>query len=566
MIGDMRVIRASHLLVVIAATTLAYLNVMNAGFLSLDDQHLIGVLQGRENSVLRWLMGGGGDYFRPLAFLSYALDLKLFGPVPNRLHLVNLAIHLCNAILVYYLASILSRDAGHRDRIALVSSLFYAITPLNTEAVAWISGRFDLLCCFFFLLAMIVAVEKNVSALKASLALCLMLLCSLLSKEASVGFAVIFSGYLAADLPAGRSRRSLALLAAAWLATGLYLFLRTGLTVKADSGIAKVVGSTKPLMTIIFESVAAYGFYLKKLFMPFPLNFAITAINKPLYAGVGAAVLLVFPYLFVRFRAGRLPLLIVIVSLIPPVMALHGGLPWTPYAERYLYLPMTGMALLVGLLSAYLPRALFVPLLSLLMLLAVPTMQRVNLWADSKAFWLDVMKKSPEFPRSYSGVAIELMAEKRYDEAETLFMKTLSMGYEREFIWENLARIQLARKDLAAYEAAMSRAAELAPVPRSTQMYSALTQALIYHGSKTDSPEEVYRRAVRYYLKAYDKDNTYSDGLYNAGKAAMLAGDHDDAVLYFDKFLRQPGDNMFKPFARQLLAKLQADAQPPGDL
>lgn len=564
-IGDMRVITACHLIVIFAVTILAYLNVMNAVFLSLDDRYMIGVMQGSETNALGWLLGGGGDYFRPLVFWSFDLDFKLFGPHPAGFHLVNLAIHLSNAFLIYYLASILGREAAHRNRIALVSSIFYAITPLNTEAVAWISGRFDLLCCFFFLLAIIVAVEKNISVFKASLALFIMLLCSLLSKEASVGFVVIFCAYLATDLPASRSRRSVVLLAAVWLATGLYLFLRTGLTAKADSGIAKVVGSTKPMMTIIFESVAAYGFYMKKFFMPFPLNFAITAINKPLYAGVGVAMLLVLSYVFVRFRESRLPVLIVVVSLIPPVMALHGGLPWTPYAERYLYLPMTGMALLMGLLSAYLPRTLFIPFFSLILLCAFPTMQRINLWADPRAFWLDVMTKSPEFPRSYSGVAIEFMAEKRYDEAEKLFRKTLSMGYEREFIWENLARIHLARKDLAAYEAAMCRAAELAPVPRSTQMYSALTQILIHHGSKTDSPEEVYRRVVSYYLKAYDKDNTYSDGLYNAGKTAMLAGDHDNAVLYFEKFLKQPRDNMFKPFARQLIAKLKTNSQSPGD-
>jgi len=560
----MRVIMVGHLLVVIAATILAYLNVMNADFLSLDDRYLIGALQGRESNVLEWLLGGGGDYFRPLAFLSYTLDLNLFGPDPRWFHLVNIAIHLFNALLVYYLASILSRGADHGNRIALVSSLFYALNPLNTEAVAWVSGRFDLLCGFFFLLALIVVADKRVSARNGSMALFLTLLCSLLSKEASVGFALIFTALLVVEPPERRSKRSVLLLATAWLTTGLYLFLRTGLTARADSGVVKVIGVSKPVTTIVFESFAACGFYLKKLFIPFPLNFAITTINKPLYFGISVAVLLLFLCVFVRLRESRLPLLIIVISLIPPVMALHGGLPWTPYAERYLYLPMVGMALLVGILCSRLPRTFFVLSFSLILLLAFPTMQRVGVWADSKAFWLDVMAKSPEFPRSYSGVAIELMAEKRYDEAEKLFEKTLSMGYEREFIWENLAKIHLARKDMSAYEDAMCRAAELSPVPRSTTMYGALTQTLMYYGSTSESKRDIYRRVVGYHIKAFEKDNTYSDGLYNAGKVAMLAGDQKDALRYFEMFLKQPGESMFKPFATRLIAKIEANPQMTG--
>lgn len=544
-----------HFLIVVAAVILAYLNVVHVGFLSLDDRYMVGLLQSSDYNIWKQFGGGGGDYFRPLVFLSYDLDLKLFGDNPQGFHLVNLAIHLANSILVYILADLLTRSKEPNRYCALVAAVFFALNPLNTEAVVWISGRFDLLCCFFFLLAMIVAIDKRVSVLKSAISLFIMLFCSLLSKEASAGFVLILSVYVLVDL-SNKSKRTFILLMTAWVTTVVYLFFRTGFTTKVDSGITKVITAPATFSATVFDDFAVYGFYLKKLLFPFPLNFAINSIDKPLCLFIGIVVLLLFAFLFKRYDIYRLPILIVVFSLIPPVLAYQGGLPWTSFAERYLYLPMVGMALLIGLIVGRLPRTSFILSCLLIMLLAIPTMQRVNLWADSKAFWIDVIKKSPEFPRSYSGLAIEFLSEKRYDEAERLFKKTLSMGYEREFIWQDLASIYLARQEMPSYEYAMARAAFLAPAPRSTSIYNSLTQVLMYYGSDTVSTKSIYRKVVQYYLKAYEKDPTYSDGLYNAGKIAMLAGDNTDALRYLNRFLLNPGNSMFRPFAIKLISKI----------
>ena len=203
--------------------------------------------------------------------------------------------------------------------------------------------------------------------------------------------------------------------------------------------------------------------------------------------------------LFLRSPRMRLPLLIFTLSLVPPVLALHGKLPWTPYAERYLYLSMTGFALVVGFAVSKLPNKSYLIAFALVVLLSVPTIQRVNLWGNPLEFWREVMLQSPEFPRSYVGVACELVKEKKYDEAEPLLNKALKMGENKEFVWQNMAMVRLGKGDLPGYESAMLKSAELSG--NATPKYISLIQTV----SKKSQDKASLRRIISYYLLAHSE-------------------------------------------------------------
>ena len=110
--------------------------------------------------------------YNPLSWLSYALDYQLWGLQPSGYHLTNLLLHATNVILFYFLSLRLLLLAMPRifkaEKMRLiVSSLFAALIfglhPLRVESVAWVSERRDVLCGFFYLLAILSYIHSQVS-------------------------------------------------------------------------------------------------------------------------------------------------------------------------------------------------------------------------------------------------------------------------------------------------------------------------------------------------------------------------------------------------------------------
>jgi Flp pilus assembly protein TadD len=99
-------------------------------------EHVFGSLFG--NTVNEGVI----KFFRPLVLTSYFLSYQVFGQVAWPFHLTNLLIHLLNGCLVFTLARCWF---GLRRNPALVAALVFLAHPIQTEPVAWISGRTDLL-------------------------------------------------------------------------------------------------------------------------------------------------------------------------------------------------------------------------------------------------------------------------------------------------------------------------------------------------------------------------------------------------------------------------------------
>lgn len=89
------------------------------------------------------------DYYRPMVYVTYALEYRAFGLDYFFYNLDNVLIHVINAFLVFLICGFLFND---RMRSFWVSLLF-GIHPIHWEAVGNVSGRSILLCTFFVLLA-----------------------------------------------------------------------------------------------------------------------------------------------------------------------------------------------------------------------------------------------------------------------------------------------------------------------------------------------------------------------------------------------------------------------------
>ncbi len=147
----------SHWIALIGTFTflgfLIYAASLSNGFVRWDDGLLI-----YENPFIRginiknlWAIFSSYDpeLYIPLTLFSYQIDFAVAGTNAGFYHLHSLALHIINAILIVWVLKKLTGNTW----VSIVTGLLFLVHPLNTEAVAWASGRKDLLSTLWFLVS-----------------------------------------------------------------------------------------------------------------------------------------------------------------------------------------------------------------------------------------------------------------------------------------------------------------------------------------------------------------------------------------------------------------------------
>src|SRR5215471_17622149 len=95
-------------------------------------------------------------HLRQLTFFSFYLNHLVGGDNPGGYHMVNVLLHVANAVLLFGLLS------GFFERwVALFAAGLFLVHPIQTEAVLYVYQRSILLACFFSLLALIFLSERR---------------------------------------------------------------------------------------------------------------------------------------------------------------------------------------------------------------------------------------------------------------------------------------------------------------------------------------------------------------------------------------------------------------------
>jgi hypothetical protein len=140
---------------IIATALLPYISLLLTGSsFQFDDFNVI-----VNNPVVHDLAHWRADLttgIRPLLKLTYTIDWQRGDGSPHVFHQTNLLIHAVNALLVWRLAHQFSRSTHQRpchqiQSIALLSALIFALHPIHSEAVIYISGRSSALMAMFYL-------------------------------------------------------------------------------------------------------------------------------------------------------------------------------------------------------------------------------------------------------------------------------------------------------------------------------------------------------------------------------------------------------------------------------
>lgn len=423
-----------HVLCITVAVLGIYLLALQAGFSPLDDVDTIKHVQSGSFSLYDLFLVSGRGYYRPLTMLSLLADFHLFGGNPAGYHLTNILLHLANSLLVYYLAKLIFAGKDGKNFYPFLAGILFAVHPVNCETVVWISARPDLLCCFFCLVCLILFIRKSCNAsLVVYVYLFLFFLCSLMAKESSLFLPVLALCWFLLERKKVHLQNAVALTGSLILALFVYLSLRKGLPIPSVPVPSSPASPGGTLPDFIVDAAATYGFYVRKLLYPFPLNIAITEIDTALGIMVLLLVSVAAAVFWVKEALFRLPIVFLSLSLLPPLGALVLSLPWTPYAERYLYLPSVAFALCIALVArrfaGRLPRF---ALIGCVLVIAVPTAYRVRMWTQPILFWQDAVVKAPRFGTVHLILATQYLHAGRLKEAEQSLQQAIRLGFSRK--------------------------------------------------------------------------------------------------------------------------------------
>ena len=413
-----------------------------------------GDLFARLSSLTTWdfqsLLPGGGIYYRPLTILTYRFDKLYWQLNPLAMHLENLLLHAANALLVFFIArAFLPEEERKSSLLPLAAALLFGLHPLTVESVNWISGRTDPLACLFILLAALAIMHYRHH--KRSLALYFagfFFILGILSKEVAIAFLPGALCLFFADESRKRSifiqHRKLdkeqALWGSAWLCAalaGIYFLYTLALNGRPGKLTLTLKIIFSDLWYALFVCLRAFGFYVRKIFWPFPLNFVIIEVD-PLYELLAIPLLIGCFYLIWKRRLLGALLLTGLFLIIPSFLLAFNQIAWTPYAERYLYLPCA--FIIPGLLLAFkrmLPaqhkKASSVLLVILVLGAGSATFARTLTWRNNLTLWEDSVQKSPLCAAAWNDYGVALDRVGRWGEAKDKFeqaSKLTSIDYD----------------------------------------------------------------------------------------------------------------------------------------
>jgi len=399
--------RRSQILLIILVAVAVFYPTFFAEFCRVDDLQMVSSLKSIQHISFKDIFipgASGGLYYRPLIHVSFLLDRFVFGIDSFTMHFHNLVLHTLNAILLYGIA----RKVGKWISVTspympFVVALLFLLHPITTESVNWVSGRTDILAGTFLLASTSLIFNYLESGKRISLYTALALfICAVLTKEFSLAFLpgfVWLSAYRNSFRSSAKTWLMLALLGT--VAVGLFFMLRS----MAFSSNATPISTT---LMIIFNTpkrslqlvLTAIGFYVKKLFIPMPLNFAIYEVNA-LYELAAWPILALLGY--IAWKRTLLSILFIsgILLASPALVIVFNQVAWTPFAERYLYLPAAFVTLST---TYYLQTHIDFPnkcsksiiVIALITLFAGVTFQRNWTWKTAYTIVGDTIQKSPE--------------------------------------------------------------------------------------------------------------------------------------------------------------------------
>ncbi len=416
-------------------------------------------------------------YYQPLNMISIMLDYAMGGrdDYLRPFHRTSLILHAVNAGLWVVLLYRLFGD----PIAAATAALLFGAHPLTVESLPWVGERKTLLAAFFALISLIsyvrYAQRRSISAYVFSV---IAFSLALLAKPTSTPVPLLmllldfwplgrfsitdrtnWNNSLDVSLPAAARLRPetwqrLLLEKLPFLSIGAMSAAVTFLSQRATHTAA--VPGEYPWTHIPLRICHNFGFYLQKIvwprdlaiFYPAPEPFGIThsEVIKGIVVSIAAVVAVVA--LWRRTRAPALGMLFFLVAILPTmgVVRFSNAIG----ADKYAYLPMLGMGLIVASVVGAIRRRSSIAACGIIAAIsvfftaeAIATRAQYKHWRSSLTLFAHTAQLAPRDDLTRAGLAEGLRMEGRYAEAVEQAREAIRLLPARSFNWDALGKALL---------------------------------------------------------------------------------------------------------------------------
>ena len=462
--------------------------------------------------------------------IFHFLIYKIFGLVPAYYRLLNILSHLLSTYTLFFLLGLL-----YTTPISLIAAAIFAVHPLLTEGVTWISGCPYSQSTFLIFLSFtlyLLARRNNFPKKQYYASLILGTLAFFVSQKT-----IIYPFFiLSYELFLGNLKQNWKKIGVYFIPTiAFFLILIKGVSIRTNTlsqNYYQDPGTNNPLIQI----PVAISSYIELFFWPKALTLyhsevAITSVN---YA-VQLAVFLIFTALAlisIRHRKDIIFWLsIFIISLLPTLTPLK--ISWI-VAERYVYLGVIGLIVPTVLIiqtinTRYLKNSRFLYIFFGLIVIALfcRTFARNLDWRNQDTLWVAAAKYSPSSHQNHNNLGDMYARHGEYEKAIQEFQTAVNLKPNYGDAYHNMANVywQIGKID----EAVFYYQKALVYNPNLWQSHQNLA-AIYFEGKQPERSQKELETAV---LIAPDNPDLYT----NLGIVYSALNEKDKATAAFQKAL-----------------------------
>ncbi len=342
------------------------------------------------------------NFYRPAVILTFFIDYSIWGDDPSGFHLTNIILHTANVLLLFLVTLQLFRSL----ETSFFAAVLFAVHPIHTESVAWISGRTDLLASLGVLSSFYCYLKAYHQKTYLYLFSGLLYILALLSKEVAIVLpaAMVLHISLLGRSESNRSPFVRAAMVNISL-TALYLLFRVAIL-----QIPLSIESRRPLWLLVFNMPRILAQYFLKLMAPIQLHAhdpLIWLYPEKWLSVLSSVALVALTAMFVlwlgrkdtRAYFGAWWLLL---FLLPVLNA--GTFTDVLVAERFLYVPSIGFCWIMASfyerikLQGFSRKLVWAAASLIIMAAGMRTWYRIPVWKDQLTLFSEMSTSSPHYP------------------------------------------------------------------------------------------------------------------------------------------------------------------------
>lgn len=579
LIMQLKLLKWASIILIVFLGILAYSNSFHCSF-QFDDESSIFRNQYIENihdisSIWNFLPR------RFVLYLSLALNYHFCKYNVFGYHLVNLAIHLLTAFLVWWLVLLTlstacmkkNKISQHADLVALFAALIFVSHPVQTEAVTYLVQRAASLATLFYLAALCFYVKSRLLQDNKAYSLVfygasiLTAVVAMFTKEIAITLPLMIMFYdwsfLRTDRKFNWKRAAPFLLTL--LIIPLTMYFTESLKTKQMPGIVPPESPAISTIHYLLTEFKVICTYIRLIFLPVNQNLdydyrvSYSIFELPVLFSL-AFLLAVFYFiqrLFSEYRLVAFYAAWFFITLLPESSLLPIN---DVIFEHRLYLPMVGGSILLASSVFYLLReksikTSIIILAILVSYFSILTYQRNKVWKDEFTLWSDVVKKSPHKARPYNNLGKAYFDRDDWDQARANFNKSIELDpnyaepyYNRGTVYARQGNFVMANADFTKalerrpgyVDVYNNRACAYISEGKFAQAILDFNNAIKINPNNAEDFNELgyayeklgdFNQAFEYYNKALQLDPNLEQAYINLGVAYENKGDFTQAIL-----------------------------------